>query len=141
MSKKRAILVDLDGTLANIGDRNVYHAEKCDEVDTLNLPVAETVKLYYAAGYKIVFCSGRMDKYREPTIRFIEKHLPGMEYVLLMRATADHRKDSIVKEEIYHRDIEEKYDVFLILDDRDSVVQMWRNVLGLTVFQVAPGNF
>jgi|ERR1700722_9917088 len=141
MSKERAIIVDLDGTIALIGDRDVYHAEKCDEVDAINLPVAETVKLYYDAGYKIVFCSGRMDKYREPTVRFIEKHLPGMAYVLLMRATGDQRKDSLVKEEIYHRDIAEKYDVFLILDDRNSVVQMWREVLGLTVFQVAPGNF
>jgi hypothetical protein len=30
--------------------------------------------------------------------------------------------------------------VFCVFDDRDKVVQMWRNN-GLTCFQVAPGNF
>ena len=31
-------------------------------------------------------------------------------------------------------------DVFLVVDDRQKVVDMWRD-LGLTVFQVAPGDF
>ena len=31
-------------------------------------------------------------------------------------------------------------DVFLVVDDRDKVVKMWRD-LGLNTFQVAPGNF
>jgi hypothetical protein len=31
-------------------------------------------------------------------------------------------------------------DVFLVVDDRQQVVDMWRS-LGLTVFQVADGNF
>lgn len=136
-----AILVDLDGTLAIIGDRNVYDAEKCDEVDVLNIPVAETVKLYHKAGYKIIFCSGRIDKYRDATVRFINKHLPDIEYVLFMRNSGDKRKDSIVKDEIFQREINGKYNVLLALDDRDQVVEHYRKVLGLTVFQVEYGNF
>ena len=31
-------------------------------------------------------------------------------------------------------------DVFMCVDDRQKVVDMWRS-LGLTCFQVAPGNF
>jgi hypothetical protein len=31
-------------------------------------------------------------------------------------------------------------DVFLVVDDRNKVVDMWRS-LGLTVFQVAEGDF
>jgi hypothetical protein len=31
-------------------------------------------------------------------------------------------------------------DVFLVVDDRDKVVKMWRE-LGLNTFQVAEGNF
>jgi len=31
-------------------------------------------------------------------------------------------------------------DVFLVVDDRQQVVDMWRS-LGLTVFQVAKGDF
>ena len=36
-----------------------------------------------------------------------------------------------------HVDID---DVFLVVDDRDKVVKMWRS-LGLSVFQVAEGDF
>jgi len=137
-----AILVDLDGTLALIGDRNVYDAGDCDTVDHINVPVAETVKLYHKAGYKIIFCSGRIDKYREPTVRFIEKHLPDMEYMLFMRNSSDKRKDCLVKDEIFQREINGKYNVGLILDDRDSVIELWRKKLGFgCVFQVNYGNF
>ena len=59
---------------------------------------------------------------------------------LFMRADGDYRADSIVKEEIYHDKIEPVYNVLLVLDDRDSVVKMWRS-LGLTCLQVAEGNF
>ena len=31
-------------------------------------------------------------------------------------------------------------DVFLVVDDRNKVVDMWRS-LGLNTFQVAPGDF
>ncbi len=33
-----------------------------------------------------------------------------------------------------------KDSVFMVVDDRQKVVDMWRD-LGLTVFQVAPGDF
>ena len=33
-----------------------------------------------------------------------------------------------------------KDSVFMVVDDRQKVVDMWRG-LGLTVFQVAPGDF
>ena len=43
--------------------------------------------------------------------------------------------DSIVKQEIYDNFIKPFYDVILVVDDRESVVQMWRNN-GLHVIQV-----
>jgi hypothetical protein len=45
-----------------------------------------------------------------------------------------------VKEEIYRQEILGRYNVWMVLDDRDQVVEMWRN-LGLRVLQVAPGAF
>ena len=57
-----------------------------------------------------------------------------------MRATGDPRKDSIVKREIFDREIRDRYRVVGVFDDREQVVQMWR-ALGLTVFQVAEGDF
>lgn len=153
-SLSEAVICDLDGTLALIHNRSPYDASDCDVKDLPNIPVIETVLAHHKAGRKIIFCSGREDKYRPETIRFIEKHCvltvndrhdPGffptpIQYELHMRKTDDFRKDAIIKEEIYQTHIEGKFNVLLVLDDRDQVVTFWREK-GLTCFQVAPGNF
>ena len=133
-SLPRAVICDLDGTLAKIGDRSPYCASNCDLTDSPNDWVVETVKLYYNADYKIIFCSGRMDKDRAPTIRFIEKHLPGMKYVLLMREDADLRRDDIVKEEIFNKYIKPNYWTKLVIDDRLIVCRKWYE-MGLNLFR------
>ena len=56
-----------------------------------------------------------------------------------MRQNKDYRKDSIIKKERYDT-IKDTHDVLWVIDDRQQVVDMWRD-LGLTVFQVAPGDF
>lgn len=139
-SAQKAIIVDLDGTYALIGDRSPYDAERCDVVDFPNQPIVDTVKLFHDAGYKIIFCSGRMEKHREASIRFIEKYSNNITYELFMRQTDDMRKDVIIKEEIFRNKIEGKFNIKLVLDDRSTVVDGWRQ-LGLTCLQVAPGNF
>lgn len=139
-----AVLCDLDGTLALIHNRSPYDASDCDIKDLPNVPVIETILAHYEKGRKIIFCSGREDKYRPETIRFIEMHCTiaekPIEYELHMRKTADFRKDALIKEEIYETNIEGKYNVLCVLDDRNQVVDFWRNK-GLTCFQVAPGDF
>jgi hypothetical protein len=57
-----------------------------------------------------------------------------------MRPVGDMRKDSVVKAEIFDREIRGRYHVVAVFDDRDQVVKTWRS-LGLTVFQVAEGSF
>lgn len=145
-----AVICDLDGTLALIHNRSPYDATDCDIKDLPNRSVIETVLAHYKVGRKIIFCSGREDKYKPETVRFIEKHCQIMgalgggpfviDYELHMRKTSDTRKDAIIKEEIYQNEIEGKFNVLCILDDRDQVVQFWRSK-GLTCFQVAPGAF
>jgi hypothetical protein len=56
-----------------------------------------------------------------------------------MRGNGDNRADTVVKREIYQMYFADA-DVFGVIDDRASVVTMWRR-LGLTVVQVAEGNF
>lgn len=62
-------------------------------------------------------------------------------HYLFMRATGDNRRDDIVKRELFDAHIRDHFNVRYVLDDRDRVVKMWRNELGLTVLQVAEGNF
>jgi predicted kinase len=139
-SLPRAIICDLDGTLALLNDRSPYDAAKCDQ-DFLNEPVADIVRRYHEGGHRIVFLSGREDKFREPTVRFLEKYLgTDFRYTLLMRVSGDMRKDSIIKEEILRASILPHYHVDFALDDRNQVVDMWRG-LGLTCLQVDYGDF
>ena len=141
--KTQAIQIDLDGTLSlfkDKGHRNPYDATRCD-LDDINQPVLEVINKFKYA-YEIIFLSGREDKFRQPTIKFLRKC--GLEfprdYLLFMRETGDKRKDSIIKEELYKNFVKPKFNVLFVMDDRNQVVDMWRDI-GLTCFQVAEGDF
>ncbi len=135
----KAIICDLDGTLAFLNGRSPYDASHCDK-DLLNKPVANTIKNYAKLGYKIILVSGRKDTYMETTKVWLKLH--DITYdMLLMRSANDNRKDSIIKREIFDQHIANKYFIEFTLDDRNQVVDMWRNELGVPCFQVYYGNF
>lgn len=135
----KAIVCDLDGTLALINDRSPFDGAKCEN-DTLNVPVANTLCYYKQNGYQVLLISGREDAYRKQTERFLEKHRINYD-ALWMRPAGIYIKDSILKREIYFSHIHGKYYVSLVLDDRDQVVDMWRKDLNLPCFQVFYGDF
>lgn len=136
----RAIICDLDGTLALLNGRSPYDASTCDQ-DLLNQPVADIVVRFQSAGHHIIFLSGREDKFREPTERFLKQHLgPEFPYTLIMRTTGDMRKDSVIKQELLEKEVVPNWYVDFVLDDRNQVVDMWRG-LGLTCLQVDYGDF
>lgn len=137
-SLQRAIICDLDGTLALLNGRDPYEPDTVIN-DELNIPVAEAVKSLLAHGYQVIFMSGRFEKYRNETTEWLSKN--GFnEGKLLMRADNDTRRDAIIKRELFDKHVRDYYNVTLVLDDRQQVVDMWRN-LGLSVFQVADGKF
>lgn len=143
---------DLDGTTSLLNGRDPYNATNCDQ-DPPNTPVIECIKAMYvylcaralgegksAQDVKILFTSGREDQYREPTEKFLAQHLPGIPYELHMRKTHDSRKDAIIKREMFDEHIRGRYNVLFVLDDRNQVVDNWRE-MGLHCWQVNPGNF
>ena len=134
-----AVLVDIDGTVALMAGRSPYDMTRVGE-DRPNPSVITAVRAMHAFGHHIVFCSGRSDDARKTTERWLAEHVRVPYEALFMRETGDSRKDSIVKAEIFEREIRHRYRVTGVFDDRAQVVRMWRS-LGLTVFQVADGNF
>ena len=141
--KPKAIICDLDGTLALLGDRSPYDASSCED-DLLNAPIAHILEVYAHQtlhDIKLILLSGREDKYRKPTENWLKKHNITHYDALYMRKTGDKRKDTIIKKELYKKYIDNFYDILFVLDDRDQVVDMWRKDLGLTCLQVAYGNF
>lgn len=135
---QRAAIVDIDGTVALKGARSPFDETRVNE-DKPNEPVIATVRALFNAGYYILFVSGRTSGCRDATVHWLHEHVVPY-FSLYMRAEGDMRKDSIVKQELFDQHIRDAYDVECVLDDRNQVVKMWRS-LGLTVLQVAEGNF
>ena len=134
------MMVDIDGTIATRGDRSPFDWSRVAE-DAPVEAVVDAVRAARGAGYLVIFCSGRSDECRRETHEWLNRNagrLPSEP--VLMRAAGDMRKDSIVKLELFDRHVRHEYDVRWVLDDRQQVVDAWRSI-GLTVFQVAEGNF
>ncbi len=131
-----AIIVDIDGTLANIGGdnpRNIYDASRAME-DILSDPVSNVAAMAYKHGYKVIILTGRHSGHLEVTKRWLEENGVNYDYIWT-RAEGDKRNDTIVKEELYREHIEGKFNIKYVIDDRPSVCRMWRE-LGLFTFQV-----
>jgi hypothetical protein len=134
-----AVLVDIDGTVALMAGRSPYDWQRVGE-DAPNPAVIEAVRAMHAAGHAIVFCSGRDEVCRGETEAWLELFV-GVPYeALFMRPEGDSRKDSVVKREIFDHEVRDRWRIVGVFDDRQQVVRMWR-ALGLTVFQVAEGDF
>lgn len=151
--KKKFIVVDIDGTIAKVGDRLKYLQQvpknwdefynHCDE-DSVIQPIARLVD-YLAVDHEIVYCTGRRESVREKTIQWIDNHMDfagsfGGEINLLMRKDNDWRHDTEVKPEMLAKHGYTPENVWFILEDRDSMVAKWRE-LGFTCLQVADGKF
>lgn len=142
-------IFDLDGTLAlrdeSLSDcRKPFDWARVGE-DLPNPAVVEVARALIGVGHKLLFVTGRMEQCRKPTCDWLIKHLGTPGVGLIMRADEDYRPDTEVKAEMYQstlcRMLRSHFGgVAGIFDDRKGVVEMWRE-LGLTVFQVAPGEF
>ena len=167
---QKTIIFDLDGTLANIDSRrdismkpngkldwDVFAAPNSIlALDEPNAPVIKMAQMFKADGFKIVIFSGRNDRGFDATVQWLNDFKVPFD-LLVMRpdkfkdkswpiadgnpATPDMRfmPDEILKKVMLDTFVDIN-DVFLVVDDRDKVVKMWRD-LGLNTFQVAPGDF
>lgn len=138
-----AVIVDIDGTVAHMGKqedgrRGPFEWDRVDEDDP-DFPILELVRVLYNTGYDILFVSGRMEAARAKTKTWLAGFgLGGCP--LFMRPDGDFRPDTEIKMETFKAYIEPNYKVTFVLDDRNKVVKMWRD-LGLKVLQVAEGDF
>lgn len=137
--RSKAIICDIDNTLAIRGERDIYDFKKAG-VDKPNKPVAKIVEVFYKNGFKIILVSGREEKYNKETIRWLEKNAIPYNNIYF-RKKGDTRQDKMVKKEMYEKYIKQKAEVLFVLDDRDRVVEMWRKDLNLTCLQVDYGNY
>jgi predicted kinase len=138
----KAVIFDIDGTLADLTHR-LHHIQngsrnwdgffaECGN-DTVIEPIRDLAVLIARQGWKIILVSGRSDKVQEETKDWLGRS--GVPYSELhMRPHGDYRQDFIIKSEILDRLNAEGNEIAFVVDDRPSVVAMWRE-RGLTCLQ------
>lgn len=135
----QAFVFDIDGTIANMeGVRGPFDWKKVGK-DAPYQDVIDMAWTLYDMGFHIIIVSGRDAVCRPETEQWLtEYNVPFNR--LYMRPEGSQVRDSIIKHDIYHRDIAPHYQVKGVFDDRNQVVAMWR-AMGLRCYQVQLGNF
>jgi uncharacterized HAD superfamily protein len=144
----KAIIVDIDGTLADVEHR-VHHVRSNDKNwhafnegmsdDSLNFWCLDLICAMKNEETETLLVTGRGEEYRQHTEEWLKKHnVPYSK--LFMRKARDHRGDDLIKREIYDTKIKDHYKILFVVDDRLSVVRMWREI-GLVCLQCDWGDF
>lgn len=128
LSLPKAVICDLDGTIAKMSDRSPYDWDRVDE-DTCDEMIKIMIKNFHLLGYKIFFLSGRQKKALEKTQSWLKDNDLALDNVsLILREEGDNRDDTVFKLEVYRKDIKPYYQVSLVLDDRPKMVRMWKRM-------------
>lgn len=135
---RKAIIVDIDGTLAKMNGRGPFEWHRVGEDDP-KMVIIHLVRLLSELHTILIF-SGRDGSCEKQTKDWLFKHDVPYD-ALFMRPAGNFEKDNIIKRRIYDEQVKDKYDIEFVLDDRDQVVEMWRKDLGFTCLQVDYGNF
>jgi len=142
LSLPTAFIFDIDGTKAGMSGRSPYDYTQV-HTDFPHEDVLDMESMLMDAGHCIVNLSGREDSCYDATVNWLNKHgkvtVPDQAQ-LFMRQAGDDRADYIIKYEIFMREIAPHFNVLGVFDDRNQVVDMWRQI-GVRCYQVANGNF
>lgn len=142
------LIVDIDGTLAKMGDRSPYDESKVD-IDSVRQHVLQTVQSIMTCNplFELFIFSGRSEYCKDATNEWLNTKCGMFEktqtlvdddhrfiYSLHMRPEDDRRRDSLIKMDMYAEFIKDKYNIFAVFDDRPQVIRECWNVLKLPVF-------
>jgi FMN phosphatase YigB (HAD superfamily) len=147
----KVILCDVDGTLANTDHREHFltvkpkrwkEYKKVAHLDTPYEDIVWLIKTLKKAGNTILIVTARSDDERKQTKEWLDKTagLRGVYDKLYMRAVDDYRDHRIVKKELLQDIRLDGYDPYMVFDDHNGVVEMWRNE-GIRCLQVQLGDF
>lgn len=140
VTKRKAVIVDVDGTLVNVSsirhhvlgmmnEDGSYKKKNFDAFhqDSVNCPaIPETIAELHdwiAKDHDIIVVTARSQRYYPQTAWWLAEHeIP--HDAIYMRTDGDHRKDYTVKSEILAR-IRQRWDVVHAIDDNPAVLALW----------------
>jgi len=92
MQKQKAVIFDIDETVANKSKERGYREYDKVDLDTPIKPTIEVLRHYFQVGYKIIFITSRRECCREKTVQWLYKYI-GVEYELFMRQEKQSKKE------------------------------------------------
>ena len=145
---KKTIIFDVDGTIANVEHRrhfvngnNDWDSFRKETVnDTPVEHVCDIAKRFIKSGDHVAFFSARNESEREITEQQISKWIGDGHKGLFLRPNDSYEPDEVFKANLADKFEELGGKIDLVFDDRNKVVDMWRD-RGTTVVQVAEGDF
>lgn len=149
MTKINCVIFDVDGTIANCDHRRhwLIHTPRnwkaFNEAIYDDEPIEEIcfiARMFNTHGIPVVIVTARSADEKELTEKWIKEKAKIEYHAIYTRESKDYRDDSVVKEELLEQMIQDGYNPFLVFDDRDKVVEMWRRN-GLRTCQVDYGAF
>jgi len=149
--KDKIVIFDLDGTLALIDDRrdlatkdngkfdwDVFFNPDNINLDLPNVPVIQMANILHKQGFRIFILSGRSDVTHQATVNWLNDNGVWWDHLVMRPQNQLYLPDNDLKQGWL--DTIGKDNVAMVFDDRNQVVDMWRQN-GLTCFQVADGDF
>jgi len=145
------IVCDMDGTLSNCVHRqHLAETGKWDEFHSqlLGDSIYRDVGWFLATlpkAYTVIILTGRDEAYQKDTWTWLDNHkLAGSIDHIIMRPELNYVPDHILKPRLLEEHVGSKAlvldEVAVVLEDRDKVVEAWRNY-GLPCWQVRPGGY
>lgn len=128
----KAIIVDLDGTLALNMHRDPFDFSEA-LLDQKNVPVAMLVELYREKGYKVLLVTGRDAVARPVSLQWLKENNIAID-AFYGRPEGNFEKADIIKERMLYS-IVQKYYVELVIEDRTKLIEMYRDK-GIQCIQV-----
>ena len=140
--KKNIVICDIVGTVANNDHRqhllkNFKDWDKFFSQLHLDKPIYEIINKVIELnkkGKKIIFITGRPEKYREQTLKWLENFF-NFNFDLIMRSDDDLRSKVLIKEELFKLHFQQN-EVFIVFENDQDLLNLWKK-LDLNVFEVS----
>ena len=139
MQKEKAVIIDIDGTIAKHINRDVYDYSRVLE-DVPKKTIINWIRANVDDETVLIFLTGRDDICENDTITWLQKYIlfnfKSNDWVLLMRRTGDFSKSFECKKELYMTKVEPYYNIQFTIDDMEKNTNMWKNDCGLKTYLV-----
>ena len=130
----KIVLCDIDGTIANNDHRQHYLEGKKDWDgffsalinDEPIYKIINQINELHSAGKKIIFFTGRPEKYKNLTIKWLSQYFD-FKIEIIMRKNNDRNNKLFTKKEMFTSRFKSQ-DIFCFFENDESLISLWETL-------------